>query len=604
MTQIELLAPAKDLDCGINAIKSGADAVYIGASSFGARKAAGNTLDDIKELILFAHKYYAKVYITINTILNDEDLINAKKLIEQLYEINADGIIIQDTGLLELDLPAIPIIASTQMHNASKEKVQFLEKVGIKRVILARELSLAEIKEISENTTIELEAFIHGALCVSYSGQCYMSYAIGGRSGNKGQCAQPCRKKFTLQDSTGKIIADDRYLLSLKDMNRANHIEEMIKAGISSFKIEGRLKGSDYIKNVVSYYRKEIDKVLNKLGLEKTSSGKSYINFTPDLNKTFNRDYTTYFLKERSKEIASANTPKAIGEYIGEITEITGKSIQIKTTAKLNNGDGICFFNHNNDLCGTIINQANKNFIVPENINHLQKGTKIYRNNDVGFQKTLKNAKIDRFIDVELTISNKDEVIILTATDENGITASEEILSTGEIAQNRDLLISNIEKQLSKLNNTEFKALKININLNTYYFIPVKDLNELRRKTITKLMSLRLANYKQEEGSIIKNNVPFPVQELDYSANIYNTQAQEFYKRHNVSKFELAAETLKDMTGKKVMTTKHCLKFQYDLCFKQKKTQVIKEPLYLVDEENKFYELKFDCNKCIMEIYS
>lgn len=603
MTQIELLAPAKDLDCGISAIKSGADAVYIGAPLFGARKAAGNSLDDIRELIPFAHKYYAKVYITINTILNDDDLIKAKKLIEELYEIKADGIIIQDTGLLELDLPPIPLIASTQMHNTCKEKIKFLEQVGIKRAILARELSLEEIKEIHDHTNIELEAFIHGSLCVSYSGQCYMSYAIGGRSGNKGQCAQPCRKKFTLQDSTGKIIANDRYLLSLKDMNRENYIEEMIKAGISSFKIEGRLKGSDYIKNVVSYYRIKIDEALNTLNLKKSSSGKSYINFTPDLNKTFNRDYTTYFLKERSKDIASPNTPKAMGEYIGVITEITGKSFQLKTSKSLNNGDGICFFNKNNDLVGTIINKVNKNFVVPETIKHLQKGTRIFRNNDVEFQKTLKNAKIERFIDVEFTLSNEGKIITLTAIDENGNTASDKMTTTGEIANNKDLLISNIEKQLSKLNSTEFKASKININLSEYYFILLKDLNELRRNSITQLINERLNNYKQETGAIIKNNVPFPVQELDYSANIYNKQAQEFYKRHNIEKIELAAETIGDMTGKKVMTTKHCLKYQYDLCFKHKKTQDIKEPLYLVDEENKFYELKFNCDQCVMEIY-
>ena len=542
MVVIELLAPAKDLKCGVSAIKCGADAVYIGAPLFGARSSACNDIEDIKKLIDFAHLYYARVYITVNTILTDEELPQAQKLINDLYNLNADGIIIQDTGLLELDLPPIPLIASTQMHNVSKKKIKFLEQIGFKRIILARELSLNEIEDIHNEVNIELEAFIHGALCVSYSGQCYMSYAIGGRSGNRGQCAQPCRKKYSLKDNNGQIIAKNLYLLSLKDMNRSSYIEDMIKAGITSFKIEGRLKDESYVKNVVSFYRREIDTVLEKLSIKKASSGYSYIDFEPDPLKTFNRGFTTYFLKGRSKDIASPNTPKSTGEPIGKIEKTGQNYFKLDNDIKIAPGDGICFFNADNELCGTIINQVIENRILPQEMNELKEGLKINRNNDNNFIKKLKSTQIDRFIDVDFMLTEGNNEYILKAVDEDGIAAESSISVSGESAQNKNMLLNNLDKQLSKLGDTEFTLSKLSMNLYNYYFIPVKDINELRRQAIEWLRKNRSAKRPIEHFEIIKNNVPYPKDKLDFSTNIYNKKAIDFYKRHGIKQFEMAAE--------------------------------------------------------------
>ncbi|MEW5821164.1 MAG: U32 family peptidase [Cyanobacteriota bacterium] len=602
MKEIELLAPAKDLECGIGAIVLGADAVYIGAPQFGARSSAGNSLNDINKLINFAHKYYAKIYITINTILMDEELSEARKLIEEIYELGADGIIIQDMGILEMDLPPIPLIASTQAHNISVEKIKFFEQVGLKRVILARELSIEQIKEISEQVNIELEAFLHGALCVSYSGQCYMSQAIGGRSGNRGQCAQPCRKPYSLKDSAGPLIAEKQYLLSLKDMNRSIYIEEMIKAGISSFKIEGRLKDLAYIKNVVSYYRKEIDVILEKLNMKKASSGKPFTDFEPDLYKTFNRGYTGYFINGRKKDILSPFTPKSIGEKIGAVQEVKKNYFILEKNIVLDPGDGICFFNEKKQLEGTIINKIINNKIFPKEIDNINKNTLIYRNHPVKFLKQLKNAKIKRLIDVKFLLTETSNQIILSACDEDNNNAVVAFNAPGEQAQDKDKLIFNYNKQLSKLGETDFNISNLSLNLSHYYYIPVKDINEIRRKVIEQLLAIREMNRKKDTCRIVHNDYPYPVKELDFRANIYNDLAKKFYQRHGVKKLEPAAESLADMSGKIVMTTKHCLKYQFNLCSKYNTNVNVKEPLFLIDDQNKTYKLNFNCKKCEMEI--
>ncbi|MEQ8225541.1 MAG: peptidase U32 family protein, partial [Candidatus Eremiobacterota bacterium] len=353
MKKIELLSPAKDLECGMAAIKCGADAIYIGAERFGARVSAGNSPEDIKELVSFAHRYFARVYVTLNTILTDKETGQAKELMEKLYETGVDAFIIQDMGFLEMDLPPVPLFASTQCHNNSAEKIRFLEQVGFKRAILARELSLKEIKYIREKTEIELEFFVHGALCVCYSGQCYLSYAIGGRSGNRGDCAQPCRKIYSLVDESGNFIIKDKYLLSLKDLNLSGYIRELVDAGINSFKIEGRLKDINYVKNIVSFYRQKIDLA----GYKKTSSGNISINFTPDPEKTFNRGYTDYFFNGRRKDITSFNTPKSTGKSCGKILKCDKNSFYL-TYHSLKAGDGICFFDDTSILRGTSVKKV------------------------------------------------------------------------------------------------------------------------------------------------------------------------------------------------------------------------------------------------------
>jgi len=549
MKKIELLAPAKDFETGKVAIQCGADAVYIGANKFGARASAGNNLDDIKNLVKFAHKYWAKVYITVNTILKDSEIIEAQQLIHKLYELGADAIIIQDMGLLELDLPPIPLFASTQVHNNTWQKVDFLEKVGFQRVILARELNLEEIKEIRANTNIELESFAHGALCVSYSGQCYLSYANGGRSGNRGECAQPCRKAYTLTDSQGQILAKDKYLLSLKDLNLSNHLDDLIKAGVTSFKIEGRLKDINYIKNIVSYYRHKIDKTL------------SSFEFNP--HKTFNRGYTNYFLTGRNKKITAFNSPKHIGEPMGLIE-----------TVKLNNGDGVTYFDKDNKLQGT-----NEPKLI-------KKGTYIYRNFDYDYLKQLKALKIKRKIEVKINFSLDG----LRLTDEDGNTIKHEINEKLKPAQNSEMARQNILKQLSKLGETDFYSEEISISLDETPFIPVSSLNKIRRQAVEKLEQERLRNFPKKSFKIVPNDYPYPAKKLDFSANVLNNHAKQFYNRHGICEIEPAAESGINMAGKKLMTTKHCLKYQFNLCKKSE------EPLYLIGEHNK-YRLEFDCNK-------
>jgi len=602
MKQIELLAPAKNLESGISAIKCGADAVYIAAERFGARSAAGNSMEDIEQLIKFAHKYRAKIYITINTIFKDKEIPYAYNLIQKLYQIDADAIIVQDMGLLELDLPPIPLFASTQANNTTPEKVKFLEKVGFQRVILARELSLEKIKEIKAKTKVDLEFFVHGALCVCYSGQCYMSYAIGGRSGNRGECAQPCRKKYTLADSENKIISEDKYLLSLKDLNLSNHLENLINAGISSFKIEGRLKDISYIKNIVSYYRQKLDIILDNNGLEKSSGGKSLISFSPNPNKTFNRGYSEYFLNGTASKIASIKTPKSIGEEIGKVNFVQNNSFSVSGNVKLNNADGICFFDKDTELQGTIINKVMGNNIFPDEMKGIQENTFIYRNLDHEFLKILKNSKIERKIGVNLYLSQENDSLIFVAIDEDGIKAQINLKNSFELAQNKEKALETLEKQFLKLGETDFYANSVEINLKEAYFIPVKEINETRRQLIQKLEEEKLKSYTPQIIKIEKNNFPYPDKKLDYTGNVLNKYAEEFYKRHGVEEIEPAAESGINMRGKNVMKTKYCLKHQLNLCPKQTKTKEFTEPFYIYEENNQKYELKFDCANCEMQI--
>ncbi|HEY3417274.1 MAG TPA: U32 family peptidase, partial [Armatimonadota bacterium] len=420
MKHIELLAPAKDLECGMTAIDCGADAVYIGAAHFGAREAAGNSVEDITALTRYAHRYWAKVYVTINTLLHDEEIPEALRLITQLYEAGIDGLIIQDPGLLECKLPPLPLIASTQMHNSTPEKVAFLEGVGFQRAILPRELGLEEIREIRRKTNMELEFFIHGSLCVCYSGQCYLSYAMGGRSGNRGQCAQPCRKVYTLLDSRGQAVVRNKHLLSLRDLNLSAHLAELIEAGICSFKIEGRLKDRAYIANIVGYYRTLLDGVLADLGMRKGSSGAVALGFAPDPTKTFNRGYTTHFLHGRGKPDASIDTPKMIGEPIGRVTTISRRDITVDSSVELHNGDGICFFDRAGELHGTAINGIFGKRFSLLNPDGVEEGMRLYRNHDHEFLTNVQKSHPERQVAVTFTLREAPEGFLLQAVDEDG----------------------------------------------------------------------------------------------------------------------------------------------------------------------------------------
>jgi 23S rRNA 5-hydroxycytidine C2501 synthase len=626
--KLELLAPAKNLATGRTAILAGADAVYIGGPVFGARAAAGNSWEDIEELIKFAHQYYAKVYLTLNTIFFDHESLAVKEFIDKACKIGADALIIQDMGILEIDLPPIPIFASTQCDNSSVEQVKFLAEAGLSRVILARELSIGEIKNIREQTRnhplpppltppqaggessekrgIELEAFIHGALCVSFSGHCYFSQAVCGRSANRGQCAQICRQPFDLIDSQGKILARDKYLLSLKDLNLSQSLAELVEAGITSFKIEGRLKDEAYVGNVTAAYRQELDKIISASGGKyvRASSGKSEINFEPDLNKTFNRGYTEYFLHGRRGEIISPRTPKSLGELIGKVESAECSHFSLDTRHDLQNGDGICWFDREGELLGTNINMVKDGKIYPNKVLPLSVGKEIYRNQDLAFEKAVKRGA-SRRVALDFIVKEDKKGLAIEAIDEDGNEVELKFETEKIPAKKSELAMQNWREQLGKFGDTIFYSRDIIFNWTEPYFVPLSILNDWRRKLSAAILKKRLKNYPQIKVEHQKTSHEFWTKNLDYNFNVANEMAREFYKRHGVKNIEPAFELQNDNRGKKLMTTKHCLKYYLGACPRQKgkKSVDFTEPLYLVNNGKK-YRLNFDCGNCLMEIYN
>lgn len=603
MDRIELLAPAKDLECGVAAIDCGADAVYIGAPRFGAREAAGNALSDISDLVAYAHKYWARIYVTINTLLRDDEIQDAVDMIHQLHRVGVDGIIVQDMGLLECDLPPVPLIASTQMHSNTPEKVAFLEQVGIKRAILARELDIDQVREICQHTNIELEYFIHGALCVCYSGQCYLSYALGGRSGNRGQCAQPCRLPYTLLDGRGRVLAKNKHLLSIQDLNLSDHLRELLAAGICSFKIEGRLKDRAYVSNVVSYYRSRLDEALAEMGMRKSSSGTSTVSFEPDVNKTFNRGYCTYFLHGRKRRIGSIDTPKMVGEPVGKVQSVRGNRVTLDTRIDLHPGDGICFFDSKGELRGTLINGVRGQVILPDKMEAIRPGVMIYRNSDSEFLRGQEKAHVQRRVEIVIRLEETSEGFALTAEDEDGNTAHYEMDHPKTPADKPEQALDNIRSQLAKCGGTMFACSRVEIDLSRPWFMPISALNSMRRGVLEELQAARLRNRPVDKVKREVNNAPYPQRELTFEGNVLNSKARAFYRRHGVDKIEPAAESGLDLRGRKVMTTRYCLRHQLGKCEKRNEAGRSPEPWYLVDSEGHRLELRFDCTRCGMDIY-
>jgi putative protease len=598
---IELLSPARTAESGIAAIRFGADAVYIGAPDFSARASAGNSLSDIEKLIEYAHTYRAKVYAAINTILKDEELETAQKLIQDLYNISIDGIIIQDMGLLEMDLPPVRLIASTQTNNTTAEKVKFLEDVGFKRVILARELSIDQIKDIRSKTTTELECFIHGAICVGYSGQCYMSYAIGGRSGNKGVCAQPCREMYSLSNAEGKTLKDNKYLLSLKDLCLQNHLEELVDAGVTSFKIEGRLKDDNYVKNITAFYRQKLDEIIENKGLTRASAGKSIFDFTPHPSKSFNRGFTEYFFNGIQKSISSIDSPKSRGEYIGKVISRDGAEILIDTKKELIPGDGICFFDTSGNLNGTFVNQSFTNRIKVQDSGKIKKGVEFYRNFDKEFSDRLERSKTDRKIRLDFTLEQDSNGIILTGVDEDGTSASILWADSGEKALNRDKFRETVIQNLSKLGSTIFYCENVTIKAKNLPFCPISTINNLRREITDKLEQERKNLYSKESFPFEANEIPYPSGSLDYRGNVLNAKAASFYQRHGVKRISPAAESGIKMNEKAIMKTRYCMKRELGLCAGVKPRQIV--PLFLTDKRGNRFRVEFTCDDCGMEIY-
>jgi 23S rRNA 5-hydroxycytidine C2501 synthase len=603
-TSLELLSPAGNADIGIAAIDHGADAVYIGAPKFSARADAGVNFADVARLIRHAHLYYAKVYVALNTILTDREIAESLDIIREVYQLGADGLIIQDLGLLELDLPPISLIASTQMHNNTAEKVLFLEAVGFKRVILARELSLEEIAGIGRQTSrIELEAFVHGALCVSYSGQCYMSQALAGRSGNRGVCAQPCRSHYTLIDGDGNVLQKNKFLLSLKDLNLMNRIPDLIAAGVTSFKIEGRYKGIEYVKNVTAAYRQAIDRFISgHPGYRKSSSGVSAFTFSPDPERTFNRGYTQYFIAGLDEKVASIDTQKAIGQYLGEIT-VVGKDFFRIARNDLQNGDGFCFFTKNNDLAGFRVDRMEKEKIYPNSMIGLSTGTRLYRNHDMTFARSLKKTSGVRRIAVEMDFRQEDKLIRLAVRDEDGNEAGtiKDILF--ERSRDSARARSQIETHLTSTGNTPYQVSRLTIQPCEPGFLPASLLNRIRRDVLEALTRIRQEAYPRQSITFMPNDAPYPGKKLDFHANVMNALARQFYERHGAAVTEPAFEALADTTGKTLMSTRYCIRHQLDLCPKtQPSGHSVKEPLRLRDAHHT-YRLEFDCRQCKMFLF-
>ena len=600
---IELLSPAKDLNCGIEAINHGADAVYIGAPKFGARAAAGNSLEDIRELCEYAHLYGARIYVTLNTILKEDELEEAERMIWDLWRVGTDALIIQDMGITRLNLPPIPLHASTQTDNRTPEKVRFLEAAGFTQVVLARELSLNEIRRISEATTVPLEVFVHGALCVSYSGQCYLSAALSGRSANRGECAQYCRLPYTMVDATGTEIVTYKHLLSLKDMNRSDQLEALLDAGVSSLKIEGRLKDVGYVKNITAYYRKKLDAVLSRRPeYRRASAGRSTYTFEPVAEKSFNRGFTPFLLEGRTADITAFNTPKSLGEPVGTVNEIKGNSFTVAGLKQLSNGDGLVFFNRKGELEGFRVNRVEANRVFPLDMPQLTPKTPLYRNFDQAFDKLLAKPSAERKLSVEIEFLDNPFGFTLCMEDETGTRIMLTEPFAKELARREQQ--DNIRTQLSKLGNTPFEASKVVVGLSENWFVPSSLLADMRRRGVEKLLEARRARYPRETVKRVQPSVsiPFPERQLTYLGNVANGKARSFYQDHGVEQIDPAFE-LSPRKDVPLMFTKHCLRYSMGWCpTYQKDKSPYKEPYYLLYKDTRL-RLQFDCKHCQMLVF-
>lgn len=598
---IELLAPARDLLCGKEAILHGADAVYIGAPRFGARSAAGNSVEDIAELCAFAHLYGVRIYVALNTILREEELPEAERLIHQLYAAGVDALIVQDMGITQLDLPPIPLHASTQMDNRTPEKVRFLEEAGFTQVVLARELTLEQIRGIAEQTSVPLEVFVHGALCVSYSGQCYLSAALSGRSANRGECAQYCRLPYRMIDAEGREIVAGKHLLSLKDMNRSDQLEALLDAGVSSLKIEGRLKEVSYVKNVTAYYRQCLDTIFTRRPeYRRASYGRSRFDFEPALEKSFNRGFTPFFLYGRRADITSFDTPKSLGEPIGTVKELKGNSFTIAGVKTLHNGDGLTFFNEKGELEGFRVNRVENNRVFTLDRPVIRPKMALYRNVDQVFESVLVKPSAVRKLAVEMTFSDNPFGFTLSLSEESGARISIVRPFQKELARTDQS--ANIRTQLAKLGNTPFEASAVEVQLSEPWFVPSSLLAEMRREGVERLLAAKRIRYRREEQRFTPTHAQFPEKRLTYLGNVANSRAEAFYRVHGVEQVEPAFEQ-RSRKEVPLMFTKHCLRYSMGWCPRyQKGKSPFKEPYFLQYKET-ILRLRFDCANCQMLIY-
>ncbi len=607
---LELLAPAKNAAFGIEAINHGADAVYIGGPAFGARAKAPNTVADIARLVKHAHRYHAEVFVALNTIFHDNELVGARELVQQLYEAEVDALIVQDMGLLEMDLPPIQLHASTQTDIRTVEKAVFLDQVGFSQLVLARELDLPTIQKISAATTCNLEYFIHGALCVAFSGQCFISHAHTGRSANRGECSQECRLPFTLEDQKGRIIGKDKHFLSMKDNDQSANLRALIDAGVSSFKIEGRYKDLPYVKNATAHYRQLLDEILHDAPeLAKSSHGHCAYTFSPQPEKTFNRSATDYFANGRQADIGAFDTPKFSGEALGKVSKVGHDYIEIDTEVQLHNGDGICFFDVHKELVGLRVNTVVGNKLYPNEMpQDIRRGMAAYRNRDHAFMRLLEKDSAQRKIALMMEFAETDAGFALTVTDEAGSTATVHCKVEKQIADNIEKSQASLHENLAKLGSTDFVAEAIALKTTQPWFVPASIVNALRRDAIEQLQDARDRGY--ERPALRAKTQPlaiYPEDTLSYLANVYNKKARQFYEKHGVKMIAAAYEANKELDEVPLMITKHCLRFSHGLCPKEAKGvigvqgTVTAEPMTLISGNDRF-TLKFDCKPCEMHV--
>jgi collagenase-like PrtC family protease len=622
--QLELLAPARDAWIGIEAVNHGADAVYIGGPSFGARAAASNDVADIARLAAHAHHFNARVFVTLNTILRDDELELARQQIRQLYDAGVDALIIQDMGLLELDLPPIQLHASTQTDIRTPEKARFLQDVGLSQIVLARELDLRQIAAIRAATDparCTLEFFVHGALCVAYSGQCYISHAHTGRSANRGDCSQACRLPYQVTDMEGRIVAHDKHVLSMKDNNQSDNLEALIDAGIRSFKIEGRYKDMGYVKNITAHYRTLLDKIIERRPeFARASSGRTSFAFTPDPNQNFNREFTDYFVGGRKSDIGAFDTPKNPGLPVGHVGKVGDRWVELHTGAAdivLNNGDGLCYYTLQKELAGLAINRAEKMGdgvwrVFPKDpmvrFKDLRAGTQVNRNRDMNWTRMLDKPSSERRIGVWLRLEETTDGFALTATDEDGHSATVAAAHAREPARDAAKAEASLREHLGKLGGTPFAVMGITLELAQLWFVPVSFLNALRRDAVTALEAERAAAYvRPVRAQAVVPPATYPEDTLSYLANVYNHKARDFYAKHGVQVIAAAYESQEETGEVSLMITKHCVRYSLSLCPKQARGvtgvqgTVRAAPLTLINGSEKL-TLRFDCKPCEMHV--
>lgn len=604
MVALELLAPARNLEIGMAAITHGADAVYIGASQFGAREKAGNSLDDIKALVDFAHQYHARVYVTVNTILYDDELDAAQQLIYDLYTARADAIIVQDLALLDMPLPPIALHASTQMHNDMPQKVQFLEQCGVNRVVLPREFSLNDIADLRSRTSAELEFFVHGALCLCYSGQCYLSQATMGRSANRGACAQLCRTKYSLVDDDGGYLIRDRYLMSLKDLNLSGNLQELIDAGITSFKIEGRLKDAAYVKNITAYYSTLLNRIVGRrTNLRRQASGRCTYTFTPDPERSFNRGFSGHFVNGRQKGMSSFSTPKSMGKPLGQVVARSKGWFTLDSPNEVHRNDGLCYFSSDGELIGFLVSDVRDDRVgIPPEVPMPDVGQTIFRNSDHQFERRLQGQSAQRLVGVHIVAQlGADGPLVLSAADEDGIAAQLTIDGPFEPALKPEQAIEMLRTQLSKAGGTIFQVLGVDTSAcKRAVFMATSTINEARRQLLQQLLEARIEQHPFVRRDATMRPTAFYSSAADYRANIANAKSRSFLQQLGVDSIRPAFELAPPPMPCQLVVSKFCIKFELGMCPRYQGAAPTGQ-LHLEDRAHR-YRLEFDCGQCLMKI--